>query len=496
MNAAGSDSGGRPAGSLGQRATRGAAWMFGLNVSYRSVGLVRTAILAHLLSPGQWGVFGIAVLFQSLLETITQLGMNAALTRMPGDPSPYYDTGWLLAALRGTVLAVAMVLAAPLVAGFFDHPEATPLIRVLAITNLIGGLNNPASVTLRRELRFRALYIINMLQTAADVGVSITAVYLYRTPMGLVLGFVARQVLGVGLNYAVVPWRPRFRFMATRAKELLSYGKWIMGSAILQFVYGQGDDIIVGRLLGAGDLGVYQMAYKYSNLPTTEVARVVHMVAMPAYAALQHDRVRLRGAFEQVLDATALVAIGLAAFIWAIAADFVPLVLGERWLAVVPVMAVLAVWGAVEAISELPIALFEAVGRPSIATGRLLVKVLFLAVAVWPMLSAWGLIGVAYAVLLSSLPALAWSLYSAARVVGLGARRLVVSLGVPLAGSCLAGMAAVVASAPAATGSLASLALATGAFLVTALALMLLAARIGYRVPHRFVRQLRRAVAR
>jgi lipopolysaccharide exporter len=424
--------------AVGRLASRGAAWMFGLNISNRVLGLVRTAIIARLLLPEDLGLFGIAMLAQSVIEIFSMFGLTSALVRKTGDVSDYLDTAWVISFLRGLAVAVLMVLLAPYIAGFFHQPAATNLIRLLAITSALTGFGNPASVNLRRELRFGAVFVMSLVPGLVDIAVSLIIAFLYATPMALIFGLVARVGVWLILSYALVPYLPRLRFDLARAREMMSYGKWITWTTMLSFLYGQGDDIVVGRLLGAADLGVYQIGYRYSNLPTTEITRVIQVVALPTYAKVQGDPERLRRAFLEALSTTSLVSIALAGYIWVITPDFVQLVLGSSWSGVVPVMRLLAIWGAAESVSEIPIALFQAVGKPALATRRLLAKTICLAVLIYPMLHWWGLRGVCVAVLLSSLPATVWSVVNGASLVGARLRLVVSTLSVPVVASGLA----------------------------------------------------------
>lgn len=470
--------------------------MFGLNISNRILGLVRTAIIARLLAPDDFGLFGIALLTHSVIEVFSMFGLTSALVRHPKDIAPYLDTAWIISFLRGLVVGVFMVLVAPLVAAFFKEPAATDLIRILALTSVFTGFYNPAVVNLRRHLEFGRVFVLSIIPSFVDIAVSLVIAFLYRTPLALVVGLVARAGATLVLQYVMMPYLPRLRFDKARARELLSYGKWITGTTILRFLYGQGDDIVVGRLLGTASLGLYQIGYKYSNLPTTEITRVLQVVALPAYAKLQSDAARLRKAFTESLGSTALVSIAFAGYIWVITPDFVQLVLGARWLEVIPVMRLLAIWGAIESVSEIPIALFEAVGRPKLGTRRMLVKTLVLAALIYPMLVWWGLRGVCIAVLVSAVPALVWSLVDGARVAKASLRQVVTVLIVPVVAAGLAMVAALGLGLVLPTGSIWSLvacsALCFGIYAVV----VPTATKCGYTVFAELTRRLKSTVAR
>jgi lipopolysaccharide exporter len=490
------DRGTGPSPSIGRLASRGAAWMFGLNMTNRVLGLVRTAIIARLLAPDDLGLFGIAMVAQTVVEVFTMLGLNSALARHPDDVEPYLDTAWVIAFVRGLAGGAVLALAAPLVALFFHEPGATPLMRVLALYWVFGGFINPAIVMLRRDLKFGRLYVYTVVGSIADIAVSLAIAALYRTPMALVLGMATRTAALMLVSYLLVSYRPRPRFDRARARELMSYGKWVTGSTILRFVYGQGDDIVVGRLLGTASLGLYQIGYKYSNLPTTEITRVLQMVALPVYAKVQNDAALLRKAFLEALQSISLVSIAFAGYIWVITPDFVHLVLGPKWIGVIPVMRLLAVWGAAESVGEIPLALFDAVGKPQLGTRRLLVKTLMLAALIYPLLHWWGLEGVCVAVIVSAVPAVAWTLWDGARISGASARQVAGSLIPPMSAAGLAMAGTVLVGMGLPTGSVWSLLALTGMCLVIYVACGLIARAFGYTAPGQLGRRIKSSLAR
>jgi O-antigen/teichoic acid export membrane protein len=298
------------------------------------------------------------------------------------------------------------------------------------------------------------------------------------------------------LGYAAVPYLPKPRYNRARARELMSYGKWITGSSILRFLYGQGDDIVVGRLLGAASLGIYQIGYRYSNLPTTEVTRVLQDVALPAYAKVQSNADRLRRAFLEALGTTSLVSIAFAGYIWVITPDFVQLVLGTRWLGVIPVMRLLAIWGAAESVSEIPIALFEAIGKPQLGTRRILVKTLLLAALIYPFLHWWQLKGVCVAVLVSSIPALVWSLVDGARLTRASVVQVLGALLVPSLAAGLAMAGTVAMGFVLAAGSVYSLVAVSGMCIAIYILVAVIAKAFGYTAVSQLGRRMRSSFGR
>jgi lipopolysaccharide exporter len=483
--------------NLGRRTAKGAAWGFSLNVTNRILGLARTAVLARLLGPEQYGLFGIAMLYSSILETVTQAGLSTALIQKKEDPEPYLDTAWVWCVARGGLIGAAMLVGAPWIGAFFRVPQAVGLIRVLSLTAFLGGAQNIAVMYFRRDLRMSRFFVLTAVSGLVDVVASLVAVIWIRSAYALAIGLVARYVVSLTLSYALHPFRPRWRFEWSKARELMSYGRWITGSTILRLVYGQGDDALVGRMLGAGALGVYQVGYKYSNLATTEVSRVIHDVALPAYSRVQDDLKRLRKAYLEGMSITALASIGVAGAVWALAPDFISVVLGPKWAAAVPVMRILAVWGASESVSDASITLFQAAGRPSLGTRLLLTKTILLAILIYPLTASQGLVGTCLAVVASSLiPTLA-SQVLVTRVLEGGGGRLALGIAAPSVAAVLAGLVSVAAASRIGSGTVGTLATQGAACLAVYAAISLLIGRTtGWDAPQRAVARLRQAVTR
>ena len=142
-----------PGPRLSQRVVHAGLWSFAIRITMRLMAFSRTVILARLLAPDDFGLMGIALLMLSLLTIFTQTGFDSALVQRKGDIQPYLDTAWTVRLVRGALLALLLVLAAPLLASFFNAPAATQIIRVMAISAFLSGLVNIGVVYFEKELQ-------------------------------------------------------------------------------------------------------------------------------------------------------------------------------------------------------------------------------------------------------------------------------------------------------------------------------------------------------
>ncbi len=386
--------------SLSKRVVRGGIWVFGLRIANRSLGLIRTIILARLLAPHDFGLFGIAMLAIATLETFSQTGFQAALVQKKKNVEPYLDTAWTISALRGIILFLILFLSAPLIANFFDSAQAELVIRVIAVFTLLSGFRNIGIIFFQKELEFNKQFLYEISATLVDLTVAIILAFMLRNAWALVWGGLAANFVRVFMSYIIHPYRPRIKLEREKFQELFGFGKWILGSSIFVFLITQGDDIFVGKMLGVTALGLYQMAYLISNLPATEITHVISQVTFPAYSKLQDDLPKLREAYLKILQLTTFISIPLAGGIFIFAPEFTKIFLGDKWMPMIPAIQVLVLAGLLRSISATTGSLFQAVGKPEIVTKWQPVRLLVLAAAIYPFTVQWGILGTSLAVVL------------------------------------------------------------------------------------------------
>jgi O-antigen/teichoic acid export membrane protein len=403
--------------SLSTRVVKSGLWILALRMLNRGLGFIRTIILARLLAPEDFGLLGIALLSISTLETFSKTGFDSALIQKKENVKSYLDTAWTVSALRGIVLFSILLFSAPLIASFFNSREATLIIRVIALYTLFAGLRNIGILFFQKELEFNKHFSYEFSATLVDLSVAITLAFILRNVWALVWGGLAASLARLVLSYVIQPYRPRIRIDKEGFKELFGFGKWVLTSGILVFLVTQGDDILVGKLLGVTALGLYQMAYTLSNLPATEVTHMISKVTFPAYSKFQEDRPRLKEAYLKVLKCTTFVSFPLAGGIFLFASDFIRIFLGNKWIPMVPAVQVLVLAGLVRSIAATTGPIFHATGKPRIDTIWQIVRLLVLSAFIYPLTLRWGILGTATAVFFSIFVATVGFLVEATKII-------------------------------------------------------------------------------
>lgn len=432
-----------PGGDLTSRTVVSGLWVGFTNGGNRILQMIMLVVLARLLSPADFGLFGIALLALSALRRFSQLGLDKALIQQPEDDvDSYLDTAFTLQVVRGLAIVSVAYLAAPFVAEFFGEPRATSLLRVVALATLFKVAYNPGTIYFEKDLNFHKQFLFSVSGTVTRVAVSIAYALISPTVWALVAGLIAGNCAQMFASYYIHDYRPWFGFDRELAGELIGYGKWILGSTIVSFFYGEGDDAFVGWYLSTGALGIYQLAYRLSNAPATEIAHTISRVVMPAYSKIQNDDAALRTGFHRALRLSALGSLPIGVGIIVVAPAFVPTFLGDGWAAMIRPMQLLAAFGLMRSIRSPTSPLFKALGRPDYVAKIHTVRLALLAVLIYPLTAAYGLEGTSLAVLATSAVGVPLGAVLAVRMINDRLRSYATIVAFPAIGSLVMGVCA------------------------------------------------------
>lgn len=401
----------QPGTRFSRRVLNAGFWMLAVRVVGRALSVVRIVLLARLLMPEDFGVMGIALLFMSILQSLTQTGFRRALVQRKGDIRGYLDTAWVTNFMQRFLLGGILFASGPWIAGFFNSPTAGPIVQAMGGVLALDGLTNIGIIYFEKELQFHKSFIYSIGVIFTDLVVCISAALILRNVWALVFGALASKLVGVALSYWIHPYRPRLSFDLQKAKELFKFGRWVFLHSIVNTLSLRADSFVIGKFLGVQSLGYYQIALRISEEPIQEIRVVTDNVAFPTYSKVQDNLLKLRQAFLGTVGLVAGITLPLAVVILFIAPDFTRLVLGEKWMPAVTAMQVLGFAAAIRATTGTSGLLYMGVGRPSMNFHMNLLRALVLLALIYPLIKMFDITGVAIAVLLSgcaTLPFLVW----------------------------------------------------------------------------------------
>ncbi len=391
---------------LTRKSFEGAFWLGSLKIVIKLFSLAKIVIAARILTPTEIGWFGMIMLPYGLAEVATESGINQALVQTTKDVKKYLSSAWIAFIGRGFFITAALWLTAPLVSRFFEV-DLTAGLRLVALTPLIKGFISPAVVIFRKNLEFRKEFWWQALASIAESVGTIILLLSLKTfialPLGVIVGGAAALVLS--FVFSRFDWT---RVSFGKIRELYAYGKWVTAGTLMSYVIDQGDDTLVGRVLGAGSLAYYQTAYKISNLPTTQGAGIIYEIIFPMFAQIQTDKIRLKRGLTKALVVTFVLSAVFALSVWIVAPLTVGIIFGPQWLPLLPALNVLLIFGLMRPLISVSSALFDAVGQPKVATIMNFWKLIVLAALIWPLTQNWGIVGTSWAVVIAQAATYPW----------------------------------------------------------------------------------------
>lgn len=401
--------------SVQRKMTHGAVWMVFLALVERSLGLISMLILARLLDPDDFGTVGMAMSFIFLVQTISALGFDIALIHKQNAIEAHYHTAWTLNVLVGFLILLIMLVAAGPVAAFYRHPEVFSVICVLALVPFVGGLENIGVVAFRKDLDFQKEFAFQISRKLIGFAVTVPLAFLLRNYWALVAGTLAARLAGTITSYLSHPFRPRFSLAQTAS--LMSFSKWLLLNNLLSFLKERLSDFFIGRLSGPAALGLYNVSYEFSHLPTTEIGAPINRALLPGFAKMT-DFSTILSAYQNAIGMLAIIAIPAAAGLFAVTPFFVPVILGNKWLGGVPLMEVLTISGALLMFQSSICSILIAKGYPQIVTRANALFVVMLLGFMVLFVSLFGTLGAAYAALATTTVTMPCYLYELRLRVG------------------------------------------------------------------------------
>lgn len=371
-------------------------WSAGSKLFGQLITWTLTIVIVRLLTPNDYGLLAMAMIFVSFLDVFGDLGMGAALVQARDHNEQLSRKIFGVIVLVNLGLYAFMFMVAPIIADFFDEPRLVDIIRVIALRFIFLIFDTVPRSLLERELDFKNCSIVAA--TSAVIGGVITLIMAWHGQgvWSLVYGSVSTGLVqAIGMNMIKPYFRlPSFRFAGMR--QYVSFGGYITIERALFYIQAQSDALIIGKLLGKEMLGYYSMAMDLASLPMQKLMGTINQVALPAYASIQNDVGQVSYYFLKVVRITAFFAFPVFFGFSVVADALINTLLGEKWqLAVMPIQ-ILCIIMPIRMIGNLLPSVLRGVGRPDVNVTNVAISAVIMTSA-FLVGSQWGLLGVCLA---------------------------------------------------------------------------------------------------
>ena len=383
----------------------GAIWTFIDILINKGAYFIATIVLAGILGPKEFGLIGMIMLFVSIGNTLIDSGMSTSLIRSNNVTENEYSTVFITNILMSVLVYLILFFIAPFIASFYEQPILINVIKWYCLGFVITSLRSIHNVKLMKEMEFRKITILNLPGIIISVIVAIWMGYKGYGIWSLVTLFLINQFISTVLFWLFIKWKPSFYFDFANYKDHFKFGYKLTLSALLNTVFENIYNILIGKFYNVKALGFYERAYTFNNYPVSILSGIILKVSLPSLTSIKGDEVRLQKAYKSIMQMSFLISASGLAFAALLAHQIVKLFLGDQWLALVPLFQVLSISFMFYPIHSLNINILSIFGRSDLFLKLEVVKKIMILIVV-AICFNFGVIGLVWSSVINSILAL------------------------------------------------------------------------------------------
>lgn len=308
----------------------GAMWSVSSRVTGRAIDFVILLVLARALTPADFGLTALALSLVIVIDTVLEVQLLPALTRLRTVTRAHLDTAFTLGLLRSLVLLALVVAAAWPVSILYDDHQLVELVLVLSLGPMSRGLVSPNMVIFTSAMKFQQVFAIEVAGKVCAAILSVATVHLGGGYWAIVVNTVTSPLVMAASSYTIAPYRPAFSLREwPEFRELLG---WLSLAQLVSAFNWQLDRLVLGRFIPAPTLGQYAMASDIAVIPTQSIIGPAMAPLMAAFTKLDHDKERLGRAYLRAARLSMLIA-APACIGMSLTADLMTeVLLGPKWV--------------------------------------------------------------------------------------------------------------------------------------------------------------------
>lgn len=339
--------------TLKKKTIHGVAWAGisqGLQLAIR-LGLI--IVLAHLLTPVDFGLVAMVLVFTNFLMIFKDFGLTAAIIQRKEITTTQLSTVFWVNVIIGIVLVLITCSLAPYIATFYAESRLIDITIVLSIIFLISSVSFVQSALLTKSMDFKKLAVIKIFSLGVSSLLAVILAYWQYGVWCLVWQLVLVSLIETIMLWMSCDWRPGFLFRGREIKELLGFGANLIGFSFINYFIRNFDDLLIGRFLSPASLGFYFLAYRLLLFPVENITYVVARVTFPAFSMIQDEKKKISAAYVQVVRVIASLTFPLMTLVLIIAPELIGTFLGAQWHRTIFLVQIFALVGLVESIGAL-----------------------------------------------------------------------------------------------------------------------------------------------
>lgn len=316
---------------LKNRAVIGVGWSAIDNIANQGITFLVGLVLARLLSPAEFGLIGIMTIFISLSNTIVDSGFSNSLIRKPQITEIDYSTTFIFNIVLSVIMYFFLFVSAPFIAVFFHQEQLTLLTRFLGIVVIVNSLAIVQRTKLVIEIDFKRQAKVSIVSSVVS-GIIGIALALYGFGVwALIAQQISRQVVNAIGLWICAHWIPTFSFSVDSFKYQFEFGWKLLLSQLLNTIWSEANNIVIGRYYSPVTLGQYSRAHQFSTLFSSNMTGIIQRVSFPVLSSIQEDKERLKANYKKLIKVTMLLSFTGMLAMAACARPLIGVLIGEKW---------------------------------------------------------------------------------------------------------------------------------------------------------------------
>ncbi len=389
--------------SLRDKTINGMIWSFVERFGFLFLQFITNLILARLLTPEDFGLLGMMMVFVALSLTFIDGGFGSALIQKKEPTKSDYSTVFIINIILSVLLYFLLYIFADSIASFYEQPQLSELFKVLGIILLIDSLGIVQNNILIKEINFKKIARIKI--TAAFVSCLVAILFAYKGfgVWSLIIQYVLNSTVRSLLLWISTNWRPTIYFSKSSFKELFGFGSKILTARFISELYIHMQALVIGKVFTSADLGFYTQAKQLQQIPVQSLSTIVNNVTFPVYSGLQDDIEKLRKGVRKSLKTVVFINFPLMVLLTVIAKPLFVFLYTEKWLPSVPYFQILCLgFGMLLIVHSVNLSVIKSVGRSDWVLKLEIVKKIIGIILIVLGIKYYGIIGILIALSVNS----------------------------------------------------------------------------------------------
>lgn len=318
-------------------------WRFAERCGAQLVTFIVSIVLARILSPEDYGTIALVTVFTTILQVFVDSGLGTALIQKKDADDLDFSSVFYFNFVVCIVLYIGMFLAAPVIAGFYDDSSLISIVRVISLTIVISGVKGIQQSYVSRNMLFKRFFFATLGGTIFSAILGVVLAYAGFGVWAIVAQQLSNTTIDTLILWITVKWRPKKMFSWKRLKGLLSFGWKLLVSSLLDTVYNNLRNLIIGKFYSSADLAYYNQGDKFPKLIVTNINSSIDSVLLPTLSSAQDDREHVKSMTRRAIKTSTYIMAPLMMGLAFCATPIVRLILTEKWLPCVPYLQIFCI---------------------------------------------------------------------------------------------------------------------------------------------------------